>query len=102
MLIFFQFNLTVWFSFQIIRLSFSNFSLEGQSSCGYDSLTIHDGDNDQARVLEKLCGSDLPQDVYSTGSDLFLHFKTDVSETERGFSITYDIINHLGIYSLSN
>ena len=86
--------------FQTIRLSFSDFSLETHSACQYDSLTIHDGDNENAGVFEKLCGPTLPQDVLSTGSNLYLEFKTDGSEESRGFSVTYNVITSAGITDL--
>ena len=82
-------------------MSFSDFSLETHSACQYDSLTIHDGDNENAGVLEKLCGATLPQDILSTGSNLYLQLKTDSSQESRGFSVSYNIISAPGTTDLN-
>jgi hypothetical protein len=36
----------------------------------------------------KICGSQLPQDLYSTGSDMYLYFSSDSSFNFLGFSAT--------------
>lgn len=82
--------------FQTIQLSFESFSVESEEACSYDSLTIHNGENENAIVVEKLCGSDRPEDIPSTSSHLYLIFKTDESEGRAGFSLRYEFIGSPG------
>lgn len=87
--------------FQTIRLSFSQFSLETDSTCSYDSLTIHDGGSENALTIIMLCGSGLPEDVFSSGNELYLVFKTDASQTDLGFSANFDFIDSQGTRNFS-
>ena len=70
-----------------ITLKFTAFDVElGDSSCPYDHLTIEDGDGS---TLLETCGNRLPEDLVSKSNVVKLHFKTDESVTESGWSITW-------------
>ena len=76
-------------AFQVIVFTFTDFNLESQSSCNYDSVTVHDGDSINALPLGKFCGSVAPPPTTTSGNSATLRFKTDGSTTLRGFSIDY-------------
>jgi len=65
-------------------------SLEYQSSCGYDSLTLYDGSTDSSTVLKKLCGV-VTASVTSSGSTVLVVFKSDYSVNSGRFSLTWTL-----------
>ena len=75
---------------QIIRLEFLRFDVESSSStCAYDSVTVYDGMDYTAPILNTFCGSILPGNIISSQSFLFVSFKSDSSKTMDGFMIKY-------------
>jgi len=75
---------------EIVTLVFEDFDLEQHTSCGYDSVDIHDGDMNGA-ILAKVCGTSLPSVVTSTQSSMYVRFTSDSSVTRKGFYSTYAI-----------
>ena len=74
----------------IVALKFTAFNVEIESwddSCPYDHLTIKDGDG--STLMEKTCGNTLPEDLVSKSNVVKLHFKTDESVAESGWSVTW-------------
>ena len=72
------------------RLVFTNFDLEEQDSCSYDSLEVFDGDtNESDKRFGKFCGSSIPPAVVSSTNELLLHFVSDDSTTGKGFRAHY-------------
>ena len=72
----------------IVALKFTAFDVErGDDSCPYDHLTIEDGDG--STLMERTCGYSLPEDLVSKSNVVKLHFKTDESVTESGWSVTW-------------
>ncbi|XP_071811004.1 transmembrane protease serine 9-like isoform X2 [Apostichopus japonicus] len=66
-----------------VRVTFLAFDLED----GYDLLTVGYGSdpNDESTIGHVLTGSDLPEDIVSPLSSLWLMFSTDASVTKTGF-----------------
>ena len=64
------------------------------SNCNFscDSLTIHDGGNNQAPVLGKFCGNSIPPKTVSTSNEVFIEFKTDHNTVKKGFQMEYSKI----------
>ncbi|XP_032681239.1 sushi, von Willebrand factor type A, EGF and pentraxin domain-containing protein 1 isoform X1 [Odontomachus brunneus] len=56
-----------------------------------DYILIRDGDSPMSRPIARLTGKsdDNPTVIMSTGSDLYLYFKTSLGDSRRGFSIRY-------------
>jgi len=80
----------------IVALKFTAFDVErGDDSCPYDHLTIEDGDG--STLMEKTCGYSLPEDLVSKSNVVKLHFKTDESVTESGWSVTWSAEKPTGI-----
>ena len=75
----------------IVALKFTAFDVEpsrrSTSLCYYDHLTIKDGDG--STLMEKTCGNTLPKGLVSNSNVVKLHFKTDQSVAESGWSVTW-------------
>ena len=80
---------------QAIEFVFTSFALESSSTCDYDSLTLYDGPTDSAPFLEKFCGYDEPEPVYTTGNTAILIFQTDSSRTRSGFEINFSAVDEI-------
>ena len=63
--------------------------MDGYSTCKYDYLAIHDGnDTDSPMIGPKLCGtSPAGTTLKSTGNVMTLHFHTDNTGVRSGFRI---------------
>ena len=59
--------------FRLINLNF----ISEFSDYYPDYLHVYDGPNANAGMITSITGNDLPDDLYSTGSDIFLHFQSD-------------------------
>jgi len=68
-----------------IKLMFSEFkTVEGQ-----DTLYVYDGENQNAPLLMALTGNHDPFEILSSGTKLFLKFKSDSYTTDKGYIINY-------------
>ncbi|TWW71482.1 Cubilin Precursor [Takifugu flavidus] len=72
-----------------LHLSFSDFHLESSASCSYDYLAVYDGSSDSAPQLGRLCGSQQPSTINSTGNQLYIKLRTDSSVAAGGFLASY-------------
>ena len=79
----------------IIWLKFTAFDVESHSECRYDYLVIEDGDG--TTLMEKMCGNTLPRTVVSKSNIVQLHFTTDHSKTESGWSVSWSAAKEPGI-----
>ena len=79
------------FVFIILRVTrFERFSVEAHSACAYDYLAIYDGMwTDPQRIIGRYCGSVIPADIISNGSNLVVNFFSDASVVSEGFSLEY-------------
>ena len=66
-----------------------------------DVLTIYDGGSKSSPLIEKYEGrfSILPSQV-SSGNEIFIHFKTDRSNTNTGFKLQYNPYSKLHFTTL--
>lgn len=70
-----------------IRLTFSRFEVHPS-----DKLYIYDGPDENSPLLAELTGSDLPEDIVSTGDKVFVKFVTDGADNARGWEIHYSTL----------
>ena len=70
-----------------IRLRFSHFALENPDFVCYDWLRVYDGET----LLGEFCGTDLPDDLTSSGSIMRLDFRSDSTGQYSGFAVKYKI-----------
>ncbi|XP_071849597.1 uncharacterized protein [Apostichopus japonicus] len=69
-----------------VGIFFNYFDVEDSSTCDYDVLTIYDGTSSADPLIINLCGSALPNPVYSTGQSMYLEFSSDNVIKKPGFS----------------
>lgn len=68
-----------------IDLTFNAFDTEA----GHDSVTVYDGSSSSAPILGSFSGNNLPPQITSSGSSLFISFKTNSMTTAQGWSASY-------------
>ncbi|XP_063755390.1 CUB and sushi domain-containing protein 3 [Eleginops maclovinus] len=73
-----------------IHLAFNDFDLEAP----YDSLTVKDGETNDAGVIGRFSGAENPSHLTSNTNTLRLEFQADHSMSGRGFNITYSTFGH--------
>ena len=75
----------------IISLQFTAFDIEPYFTCGFDHLTITDGDG--TTLMEKSCGSTIPADIRSTSNIVKLVFITGtLYNTGTGWSVNWSAV----------
>lgn len=76
---------------QVVHLTFDKFSLERPTSVGhcFDSLSVYDGEDEEAERIAYECGSDLPGSMTSSRNEMYLVFSSDGTVRGNGFTVTY-------------
>ncbi|XP_043916230.1 cubilin-like [Protopterus annectens] len=72
-----------------VLLNFTDFDIENHQSCNFDYVAVHDGPDENAPLLSKLCGGQLPAPITSTMHQIFVRFRSDNSVQHRGFSARF-------------
>ncbi|KAK3572019.1 hypothetical protein QTP86_022249 [Hemibagrus guttatus] len=76
--------------FNHVTLSFTDFELEMvNTNCTHDAVEILNGDNSEAPVIGRYCGTDIPHPVTSFSNALVVNFVSDSSVNKKGFRATY-------------
>uniref|UniRef100_H2YKV4 CUB domain-containing protein n=1 Tax=Ciona savignyi TaxID=51511 RepID=H2YKV4_CIOSA len=77
-----------------VTLTFNNFAVEDPHTNGYcywDYVEVYNGINPNSPSIRgRMCGSNLPDPVQSSGNTMKVVFKTDASVGNGGFLATYD------------
>jgi len=64
--------------------------VEGSTSCKYDYLEVSNGETrDFANQVAKLCGTELPKPITSSGPHLFLRFRSGSSMSFKSFKLRF-------------
>lgn len=81
---------------QQIHLVFSSFSLQNENNT--DALYVYDGENSTAVVLGAFYGDHRPpqEGMYSSSNRMFVIFKSDETDSYKGFSASYYAVNKSG------
>ena len=66
---------------QKVKIVFDKFITEAS----YDPVKVYDGENDSSTLIKEISGSSIPAEIKSTGNQLHVTFKSDVSVTGGGF-----------------
>ncbi|CAB1340813.1 unnamed protein product [Coregonus sp. 'balchen'] len=83
-----------------VQIDFEDeFDIEPTSNCFYDYIELLDGATSDADSMAKLCGNTRPSTQHSTGSTMYLRFRTDASITHKGFKAKYSIATCGGTYT---
>ncbi|KAM6132380.1 LOW QUALITY PROTEIN: tolloid-like protein 1 [Pterocles gutturalis] len=77
-----------------VELMFQTFEVEEEADCGYDYVELFDGHDKTGVRLGRFCGSGPPEEIYSAGDALLLHFHTDDTINKKGFHIRYRSIKY--------
>jgi len=82
----------------MLQFDFTTFSIEYQSSCGYDYLNIYDGENTSATLIGQYCGTNSPGFFTATNpaGAITFQFHSDVSVTDIGW------VASINCYSTTN
>ncbi|XP_066927179.1 uncharacterized protein [Clytia hemisphaerica] len=74
----------------VIQLKTKFFRIEQSYNCENDALFIYDGPNTKSRLYSRpLCNIKGPENVESSGNTLYLEFRTDKENNDKGFEIEY-------------
>ncbi|XP_050407117.2 cubilin, partial [Patella vulgata] len=73
-----------------ILLNVTDFLMESHVNCNYDYLEIRNGGYQTSPLVGKYCGRTIDNIIVSHSNRMWLKFKTDVSQSARGFKILYD------------
>ncbi|XP_059152837.1 tolloid-like protein 1 isoform X2 [Physella acuta] len=76
-----------------VQLKFTSFDLEDETDCGYDVVTVYDGQLETDNLLGTFCGSAIPDSIISSTEYLLIKFRSDDTINWKGFSATYKRIN---------
>ncbi|XP_013067334.2 tolloid-like protein 1 isoform X2 [Biomphalaria glabrata] len=68
-----------------VALKFQTFDIENQFNCQMDYLEIRDGPSETSPLIGNFCGNKIPEDIQSTGHQLYLKFISDASVQRSGF-----------------
>ena len=76
-----------------VRIRFEAFNIESHSTCAWDWLEVRDGDGTSSSPIigSKLCGTDIPAPIESSGDSITLVFHSDSSVQRSGFKILTEI-----------
>eukprot|EP00795_Rhopilema_esculentum_P008766 gene8766-14791_t len=66
-------------------LFITSLDLEWSPSCEADSLSVYDGPDANANILEKFCGSTRRRSVIASGKEMFVQFRSNDRVTAKGF-----------------
>lgn len=61
--------------------------------CLFDYIEIRDGPTSDADLVGRLCGNTRPSTQHSSGTTMYIRFRTDASVTHIGFKAKYSIGN---------
>ena len=84
---------------QILRFSYHiyvpyifHMHMEADSTCSYDYLKIYDGPSSSSNRVGAMCGDYSFDGMISSSNTLFLEFRSDRSNTYKGFQLVYSNI----------
>lgn len=78
-----------------IAVQFNSFALEYHAECSFDYLELYEGSSDRDPLVRRYCGTDVPQSFTSRGNKLLFKFRTDWSNGDAGFRISYSICKYI-------
>jgi PKD repeat protein len=91
-----DFELTIYpsVSGNQLELEFTMFDVEPHTTCGYDYLSIYNGESTSAALIGKYCGTDSPGTITASNVSgaLTFVFHSDVSVTDPGWAANISCI----------
>ncbi|KAK7451358.1 hypothetical protein BaRGS_00039830, partial [Batillaria attramentaria] len=81
----------------VVQLTALMVDVETSPNCWKDAVTIYDGPSARSRELAQLCehyGHGVRvQTFFSSGNNMFVHFRSDSQGERTGFRFQYQVIN---------
>ncbi|XP_067933137.1 atrial natriuretic peptide-converting enzyme-like [Watersipora subatra] len=74
---------------KIVKITFHDFNVEQEASCGYDDLSVYEGASASAPLIKRVCGATLPTPIVSQSNMVFVQFLTDDSTGQDGFRASF-------------
>ncbi|XP_020662303.3 cubilin [Pogona vitticeps] len=75
---------------EVVELKFEDqFNIHPSPNCTLNYIELRDGAGSNAPVINRLCGNFLPSIQRSTGSTLYMRFRSDSTDTGVGFNAKY-------------
>ncbi|XP_032223621.2 bone morphogenetic protein 1 [Nematostella vectensis] len=74
---------------QLVSLAIEFLDLAYSSACSDDALEVWDGPVGNSALIGRYCGYMIGQWVQSSGNELTVQFRSDLTETRRGFKVLY-------------
>ena len=75
---------------KLILLDFIQFDTEFDA----DSLTIYDGEDENATIIGSFSGTEIPTKLLSSTSQLYITFTTNESTTSKGWKLSYESVEN--------
>ena len=72
-----------------VALKFQSFEIENHDNCVYDFIEIRDGGDPDSELIGTYCGYKMPDDIKSSGNELWIKFVSDGSVQKAGFSAMF-------------
>ncbi|XP_061178089.1 cubilin-like [Saccostrea echinata] len=73
-----------------VLLNITDFVLENHANCQYDFLEIRNGGFPSSPLVNTYCGTTIDNIIRSHSNRMYIRFKSDASQSARGFRIFYD------------
>lgn len=74
-----------------ILIEFNELEIESHNECSFDYLELYEGGTDRDPLVARYCGSNKIDSYTSQGNKLLFKFRSDFSNSGKGFRITYSI-----------
>ena len=65
------------------------FQIENHDNCVYDYIEVRDGGDAASNKIGSFCGYKMPDDIKSTGNQLYIKFVSDGSVQKAGFAASF-------------
>ncbi|XP_057312874.1 uncharacterized protein LOC130654330 [Hydractinia symbiolongicarpus] len=75
-----------------VQLTIIDLNIENSKHCGFDSVTIYDGEGETAIPIKKLCGVIPPEAVRSVSNIVTILMTSDETVNGKGFRIKYKMV----------
>eukprot|EP00795_Rhopilema_esculentum_P014104 gene14104-5092_t len=76
-----------------VQLNFSEIDVETHQTCNYDFVKIYNGPDETAPLLGNYCSRHAPASLTSSSNEVLIVFRSDSSNTGRGFSTRYTSVS---------
>ncbi|CAD5120578.1 DgyrCDS9143 [Dimorphilus gyrociliatus] len=74
---------------KLVHLTFSMFSVEETMGCTNDHVNIYEVIDGEKKLLKRLCGDEIPDEITASNNKLYIEFKSDATVMDKGFIATY-------------